>query len=293
MIILNEREYAAECLRTRSYGDNIFTTVQILSKYYYDNGYREKRIEKFLFAFLEECYPGYAANKRRWADTVEHLARHAGKYKLYENVEVWITQTELDSISEITVEGWKDSDLRRLAFTFLCLAKLYNARNEKNNNWVNTAVNDVFDMAHVTASKKDKYKMLGSLDKIGILSPAKKNENLSSQVLIVDNKSERVFSVSDFRDLGFEYAKYIGENYIRCANCGRLVKGNKAGTKKYCSECAGYQPKEDKALTCVDCGKTFTVAASNKRSIRCHDCQKEFTKKYDRIRKLSPTNSVF
>ena len=273
MIILNEKEYAEECLRTNSYGESIYITLQILAKYYYYvHGFRAKRIEHALIDFLSNNYPGYSASKRQWADTVERLSRHAGKYDLYEDSEIWITKTELDRIESISVPAWKDIDLRRIAFTFLCLAKLNNRRNPKNNNWVNTAVNDVFAMAHVNANKIDKYKMLGALDHISILCPAKKNENLSSQVLIVDSEGEGILPVSDFRDLGYEYSKYTGENYIRCANCGRLVRGNKAGTKKYCSECAGYRPIDFRAVICTDCGIEFNVAASNKRSTRCPSC---------------------
>lgn len=44
-------------------------------------------------------------------------------------------------------------------------------------------------------------------------------------------------SVADFRELGYEYLNYIGEeNFIRCSKCGKLTK--RTGKRnKYCFKC--------------------------------------------------------
>ena len=108
---------------------------------------------------------------------------------------------------------------------------------------------------------------------------------LNIQVLFVDEDSKKKFMVSDFRSLGNEYLYRIGENYIRCAECGKLIKNNKYGNKKYCSTCASYNPQETKQVTCVDCGKIFLVDAMNSKTCRCSECQKEKRKADDRMRK--------
>ena len=89
----------------------------------------------------------------------------------------------------------------------------------------------------------------------------------------MDDESEKVFQVCDFRELGYEYLKYKGENYIRCSECGILTKGNKNGTKKYCSSCAQYSPQETKTIKCVDCGADFIVDARVMSKCRCDGCQ--------------------
>ena len=88
-----------------------------------------------------------------------------------------------------------------------------------------------------------------------------------------------------FRELGYEYLKYKGENFIRCRECDVLVRNNKCGDKKYCSNCAGYVPMERKQVTCVDCGVEFTVNSKNNKTHRCSYCQKEYVRAYDRERK--------
>jgi len=281
MIILNEREYAEKCLSTYSYGDNIYETLQILAKYYYSDGLRVKRIEKKLLEFLQSNYPRYSSNILKWQDTVEKISRRAGKYPLYENAEVMITKAELDTIAGIEEKKGKPV-LRRLAFTMLCLAKLANQRNEKNNGWVNTSVKEIFDMAHISATNERKYQLLGDLGIIGLIEFPKKNDNLSNRVTFVNDDSPYVLTISDFRELGYEYLLYCGDNYVRCANCGRLFKGVKNGSKKYCNDCTGYLTYPQKTLICLDCGCTFETKMSNTRTIRCESCQRIHRNKYQR-----------
>ena len=168
MIILNERVFAEKCIDTYSYGDNIYETLQILAKYYYTEGLRAKRIEKKLIEFLQENYQRYQSNITRWQETAEKLSRKAGKYPLYENNEILITKDELSVIDNIEEPNGK-TDLRRIAFTLLCLAKLYNARNVNNNGWVNTDAKDIFKMAHVSVSKKRQFQIFGDLQILGLI----------------------------------------------------------------------------------------------------------------------------
>lgn len=79
-----------------------------------------------------------------------------------------------------------------------------------------------------------------------------------------------------------------GENFIRCAECGILTRGNKNGTKKYCKDCSTHTPQETKWVVCVDCGNEFEVDARVSNKSRCSICQerkiKEDTRK--RVQKL-------
>ena len=281
MIVLNEKEYAEQCLKSKTIGDKPFFTLSILAKYYYHcHGYRKKKITDLLISFLSECYPRYLCNRADWDTHIEKLAASAGKYTLFEIDGIWITRAELD-----TIEGIHNKVLERLAFTMLCLAKLGNARNSKNNGWVNYTAKDIYSMARISCSVIDRYEKLSQLNQLSLLEFPKKNDNLSSRVTYVNDDSEKVLFIYDFRELGYEYLKYKGENFIRCRECDILVRNNKCGDKKYCSNCAGYVPMERKQVACVDCGVEFTVSSKNNKTHRCAYCQKEYVRAYDRERK--------
>ena len=129
-------------------------------------------------------------------------------------------------------------------------------------------------MARIDCRVYQRFYMIGKLGRQGFLEFPKKNGNLANRVTFIDDESEMVLLVSDFRELGYEYMKYCGEDIIRCRECGILTRGNKNGTKQYCSKCAGYTPMGTKPVTCIDCGKVFEVDANNHRTNRCDDCYK-------------------
>lgn len=269
MIILNEKEYAQECLKNNDIGSKPHFTLCILAKYYYHCfGYRKKKIYGLLIDFIRKCYPRYDCNKSMWEDSIEKIAANAGKYALIELDGVWITEAEMETIKEI-----HNKVLERLAFTMLCLAKLNNAKNPKNNGWVNLDAKEIFTLARISCSVIARYERLGQLRERSLLEFPKKNDNLSSRVTFINDDSEKILFISDFRELGYEYLKYCGDPFIRCCECGVLTRNNKNGTKKYCSICSGYVPQETKYVTCIDCGEEFEISAKNNRAKRCAYCQ--------------------
>ena len=196
MIVLNEKEYAEQCLKSKTIGDKPFFTLSILAKYYYHcHGYRKKKITDLLISFISECYPRYSCNRADWDSHIEKLATSAGKYTLFEIDGIWITRAELD-----TIEGIHNKVLERLAFTMLCLAKLGNARNSKNNGWVNYTAKDIYSMARISCSVIDRYEKLSQLNQLSLLEFPKKNDNLSSRVTYVDDDSEKILFIYDFRE---------------------------------------------------------------------------------------------
>ena len=168
-------------------------------------------------------------------------------------------------------------------FTMLCLAKLGNERNERNNGWVNTEVKDIFTLARISATIYDKDLKINKLYQLGLIEFPKRNDLLNIRVTFSDNQGDEELYISDFRELGYEYLKYKGENFFRCQECGILVRQNKNGTKKYCKDCAGYTPQETKTITCINCGKEFEVKGSNTRTIRCSECQRIKQLEYQRV----------
>lgn len=270
MIVVNENEYAQIRIKNKDVGENVYTTLSILAKYYYSQGMKRKAVCIELQNFLEVAYPKYSINKSYWTEVIEKTANKNAKEKLFESDGVWITESEWEKIQALG-----NKILGKLAFTLLCIAKINNQRRSSNNNWVNTDIKEIYKLANISCSVDLRAKRIGVLIHSGLAEFAKRVDNLNLKVLFVDDESGKKFLVNDFRDLGNEYLYRIGENYIRCAECGKLIKNNKYGNKKYCPTCAAYNPQETKQIKCVDCGKIFLVDARITNKCRCDECQKE------------------
>ena len=282
MIILNEREYAENCLQNGIVDTKPFVTLSILAKYYYHEcGYRKKKITTLLLEYLSKHYPRYELNEFSWQTSIEKIAANAGAYQLYQINGVKITRSEMETITNL-----HNKVLERLMFTMLCLAKLSNEKNPNNNGWVNADAKDIFAYARIGCKSDEREVKIGKLWQMGLLEFSKRNDNLNCRVTFVDNDGDEELFVSDFRELGYEYQKYKGENFIRCAECGILTRGNKAGTKKYCLNCATYTPMETKIIICSDCGKEVVVGAKDHQTTRCPECYAVYRKKYKSQKEL-------
>ena len=189
---------------------------------------------------MEKNYKGY--NETLWEDIIEDISRKGKKYLLQEIESINITKAELDKISSVG-----NIKYEKLLFTMLCYAKLYNTLSDTNNGWVNTEIKEIYKVARVTVKyRNDKFLYLNDLENTGLISFSNKNDNLNMKVNFINNDSDIVLKIKDFRELGYEYQNYIGDgNFIRCSECGRLVK--KSGkSDKYCSLCAKEKRLETK-----------------------------------------------
>ena len=270
MRILNECKYAEKCLSDGSVGDNLFETLSILARYFYHKkGYKQKDIESALISFVEDHYVGYTKKRTYINGFIEKISKSAKNGTLQEIDGLWVTQKELD-----TIRGIGDSSTERLVFAMLCHAKLNIARNPNSNGWVNDHMKEIFATARISAKDEDRANMIRNLRTLGLIEKGKKGKIGNYRVAFVDKDGQNELFIDDFRELGYEYLKYCGQNFIRCAECGVLTRGNKAGTKRYCSSCVAYTPMITKKVTCVDCGEEFEVNSKNNKSKRCFFCQR-------------------
>ena len=100
MIILNEKEYAEECLKNKTINNKPFVTLLILAKYYYHCfGYKKKKITHLLIEYMDKCCPCYSDDKLSWDDTIEKIAANAKKFTLFEIDGIWITKSELEAVA--------------------------------------------------------------------------------------------------------------------------------------------------------------------------------------------------
>ena len=275
-IILNERLYAEDCLENTIVEERPHDVLPVLAKYYYHKcGYRKKKIIRELTDYMIQRFPDYIPNRVHWDMYIESVASRAGKCKLYEIDGVKVTQSEMDAIDKLSQQK-----LQKVAFTYLCLAKLGNKKNPSNNNWVSIEPRDVFKYAHVSGNTTNRGLMLSKLNAAGLLSFAKKNTNLSCRVEFIDDSSTEILFVSDFRELGYEYLFFKGKDYFRCAECGILTRKTVDNKGLYCKNCASQDPPGYKRIKCIDCGTEFLIPASNRRTIRCGTCESWHRKEY-------------
>ena len=231
-VVLNEKKQAEYIIEKGEVGNKPTSTLFLLAKYYRqkENLNKEQTFNK-LNEFMEKNYKNY--NSATWEDIIEDISKKANKYPLREIDYIEITKSEIDTIRNIC-----NIKYEKLLFTMLCYAKLYNKISDKNNGWVNTDIKELFRVARVSVRyRNDKFLYLNDLETAGLISFSNKNDNLNLRVTFVDNNSDTVLKIDDFRELGYEYLNYIGDGkFIRCECCKRLIR-KKSNKQKYCTDC--------------------------------------------------------
>lgn len=235
--------------------------------------------------FMLVSYPNF--NPVKWQETIERQVKKAKKYSLIEIDFIPITKNELDTIKAIN-----NKPQERLAFTLLCLAKFGNAVNLQNNDWTNREDKEIFRMANIQVSVEKQSAMVNSLRNKGLIQYSRIVDNLNTNVLFIDNESEVILEIEDFRNLGYEYALHCGEKFFKCENCGVLVRQNEKNNKKLCNECSKYRPIETKIIICQDCGKEIAVDSKDNETTRCEECYKKYRTEYYRLKKREQRNKI-
>lgn len=232
-IVLNEYEWAERMVNNHELGKKPIETLSRVAKYYYENKYSKKEVRKLLDSFLTQCDP--SASLVHWSDTLDKVAKNVGKFPLIRLDGVNITHKELERIETL---GGKQ--VRRLAFTLLCVAKYWDAVSESNNHWVNSPDKEIMQMANINTSIKRQSLMFSELRDAGFIKFSKKIDNLNVQVLFIE-PGETAIHIQDFRNIGYQYLKYYGAPYFDCVNCGITVKIQEPARgrrQKYCPSCA-------------------------------------------------------
>ena len=231
-VTLNEHEWAEKMLSDHSLGDKPFETLTIIARYYLDMGYTKKQTSKMLEVFLIQCDPSTSVPK--WADTIEFSIKAAGKRKALVENNIVITEPEIKKIKSL-----KGKQIQRLAFTLLCLSKYWDLVGT--DHWVNNKDTDIMKMANIKTSTKRQSEMYHELNALGMIQFSKRVDSTNVRVCFQEDGPEAI-KISDFRNLGYQYLKYLGEPYFECKCCGvvsKTISPEGAGRHQiYCSECA-------------------------------------------------------
>lgn len=279
---MNEYVYAENLLnkqdlKVSDLGSKPSSTLNLLARYYREVGKDNDEIKELLSDFLHRCLKD-KYKESKWIDSIFYQVVKSKKYTLKKVDDVTVTKSEINIIQSV-----KGKSRQKVLFTLLVLAKYYNAVSDKNNNWTNLEYKKIFKLANVQLSIQNQALLVNDLYNCGFVNVSKNVGKPNIQVNFVDNEFDAVLTITRLKDLGKEYLMFCGEDYIRCQKCGTLVK-NYRNTNKYCKTCGQYQPIETKIITCVDCGKEFSVDARITNKIRCDECQGEKKRKDTKLR---------
>lgn len=230
-IILNEKNWAETAIENSDLGSKPGETLMRVAKYYYSMGYKRSEIERLLEEFVLRCDSSVCIPK--WHMLISRCAASAGKYAMIDIAGVFITQKEMEVIQSI-----KGKLAQRLMFTLICLAKYGNAVNPNNGNWVNRASRDIFALANITINTNRQSLIINDLWRAGYIGYSNIVDNINLNIKVVDDSMDDVaVFITDFRNIGNQYMKIIGENYMECQNCGLVIKRT-SNRQKYCPSCA-------------------------------------------------------
>lgn len=230
-IILNERVYVEGLLASPSLDDGVTETITRVARYYHSEGYKKEEIIGLIEDYMIRCNPNI--NIVSWQTLIDKISASAGKYPLVDIQAVHITQSEIEKIKALT-----GIVAQRFMFTALCLAKYGDALSPNNNGWVNRADSEIFRLANTTLNTKRQGLLINDLWTLGYVGYSKVVDNINIQIKIVDDDSPIVLSVTDFRNLGYQYMRILDPaGFIECRECGLVVKRRSRG-HKYCDACA-------------------------------------------------------
>lgn len=235
MVILNENRWVEDMIDTHSLGKKPFNTFSLMARYYIDKNYSKGDVKRKLVSFLLQCEP--LAPIPKWNELIDKAISRALKRPAVQIDSIDITEPEIEIINALP-----QKQLRRLAFTLLCLAKYWDIVGAGADHWVNSRDNDIMKMANIGTSIERQSAMYHTLNELGLIQFSKKIDNTNVKVCFIKN-GEVVLRVSDFRNLGYQYQKYKGEPFFICQNCGITAKEpNPKKTRgrptKYCKSCA-------------------------------------------------------
>lgn len=232
-VVLKENEWAQDMIRSSDLGKKPSETLRRVARYYLDKGCSAADARKRLDSFLIRCEP--TSSLPKWSDALDYAVSRAAKYESIDIDSINITDTEMRRIDAL--DG---KQIKRLAFTLLCLAKYWKIVIPDGDYWVNNKDTEIMALANINTSVKRQGLMYWTLREAGMVQFSKKVDNTNVKVCFVED-GEVVLHITDFRNLGYQYLMYHGEPYFVCANCGITAKLDNPGVgrkQRYCKKCA-------------------------------------------------------
>lgn len=197
--------------------------------------------------------------------------------RVWRNIsQVIITKQELD-----TIKALNDDRQEKLAFVLLADAKYENACKNRNVNYSNISIPELYKLARVTMPAKDRDMFLSFLYDHQLVQRNINPDSSGFKLLYVydDDETGILLSENNYKELAFTYMNWKYGGYKECKSCGRLFKPKK--NAQYCKKCQNENnAPRDRFVTCIDCGEIVEIKERDGQTCRCKDCQKEYRRNY-------------
>lgn len=232
-IVLNEKEWLLEKLSDKSLGDKPSETLSRLTKYYSAEGLNRAETRRKLEEFILSC--DSAASLPKWSKSLDRTVKRNWGEPLVSIDFIPISTSELDKIQKL-----KGEQIRRLAFTLLCLGKYQKRVNGLNDYWVCAKESEIVRLANINTSLKRRCLMFKRLNELNLIEFSKRADNTNVRICFAD-KEPPALKITNFKNLGYQYMMYCGKPYFACVRCGTVTKYSNpnVGRKQlYCKECA-------------------------------------------------------
>lgn len=238
-VIVNESEILKNILENNNIGDKPMVAINLLVKYHYLKGERDKDIIcENIIKTMQKCDCEFRRSK--WEDTIRkaiktflnNIKKYSTDVKFIDIESVIVTKDELSSIEKL---GSKK--LKKISFILLVYAKISNIILNRKDGWINQSISNIFKEAKVTAKGKDKPLLLHELLKVGYITTSSKVDKTSLKINYLNEESEVGLIVDDFDGVIYKYLNYAGEKWKRCECCNDWIKGNKKNNNKFCNKC--------------------------------------------------------
>lgn len=188
--------------------------------------------------------------------------------------QVIITKKELDVIKALN-----DDRQEKLAFVLLADAKYENACKDRNVNYSNISIPELYRQARVTMPVKDRNMFLSFLYDNQLVQRNLNPDSSGFKLLYVYDDDETALQLSEnnYKELAFTYMNWKYGGYKECCSCGRLFKPK--GNAQYCKSCTKENnTPRDRFIKCVDCGEIVEIGKFDNETCRCVDCKSQHDK---------------
>ena len=233
MIVLNENDWAKEHIISNDIGKKPSETLRRVARFYLDENFKPDEVRDKLDRFIVKCDP--SASLPKWSDALDYALKRAIKHEAINIKEIEITDKELKKINQL-----KGKQLKRFAFTLLCLAKYWKCVFPNNDYWVNNKDNEIMALANIKTSLRRQANLYWILKEEGMIELSKKVDNTNVRVCFAEDGNV-VLRITDLRNLGYQYLLHHNEPFFKCCNCGIIekIQNPSAGRKQlYCKKCA-------------------------------------------------------
>ena len=235
MIVVNEYEYIENIIRDSVIPNNI--SIQklmfLLAKYFYKEEINNAReYVELIFNKLKQFDLPSTFQKYKYENYLSNLCAKllSGEinHNLRKNISINFYESEFNKINSCETDKQK-----KLLFTLYGLAKI----NEHSNGWINYKLKDIFMLANITATVKERALLIYELYRNGYITQTRKNDMLSYKVELGDNNEDVVMIIDCFENLGNQYIVKHKDGWKMCKICGKLFKA-RGKNSKYCKSCS-------------------------------------------------------